>query len=78
MDYLLYCTGECDDAMRDRDFYLVKNVHNTQEARELLDDWFRREERSDDASYYDVFVKGENIEDAMCGVTHWNYRFTTV
>lgn len=81
MDYLFYCTGECEDALRDRDFYLVKNCASEDAARALLADWFKREEigdGEDEANRYDVFVTGENIEDATADRVNWNYRFTTV
>lgn len=78
MDYLFFCTGECDDAMRDRDFYLVKNVVDEIEARERLAAYFLHENFNDSAEDYSVFVTGENIEDAMGAVQHWSYRFYTV
>jgi hypothetical protein len=67
MDYLFFCTGECDDAMRDRDFYLVHHAKDEDMARaelarhlaeDVLDD---PSTAVDEADTYSVFVKGENL-----------------
>ena len=79
MDYLMFCTGECDDAMRDRDFYLVKNRSSATSARaalaaHFLCEGYSEEYASDRAEDYSVFIKGVGLEDAMAGKENYSYR----
>ena len=76
MNYLFFCTGECPDALRDRDFYLVAAEDETS-ARERLTAWFAKNGYSDSADDYSVFVKGENLSEGIT-VPHCYFRMQTV
>jgi hypothetical protein len=78
MDYLLFCTSECDDALRDRDLFLVQNATDEDHARALLAAHFLADGSSDDAAYYSVMVKGDNLVDGFAGQTHYCYRMQVV
>lgn len=67
-DMLLYCSGECNDSLRDRVFYLVRNVKDLSDARERVykhsieDGTFVSEEDARaDADDQDIFCEGDNL-----------------
>ena len=76
MNFLFFCTGECSDALRDRDFYLVA-ADDEAHARAKLAAWFAKNEYSDCANDYSVFVKGENLSEGIT-VSHYYFRMQTV
>ena len=80
MDYLFFCTSECDDALRDRDFFLVKDAEFEDTARNALQCYFNESypENPDLAENYSVFITGENLQDANANITHFCYRLTVV
>ena len=78
MDYLMFCTGECDDALRDRYFYLVRGAVSEDDARWKLGIWFHMNDYSDLAEYYSVFVTGENLKDGAGDTIHYCYNMEIV
>ena len=76
MNFLFFCTGECSDALRDRDFYLV-DAEDEASARARLTAWFAKNEHSDYESNYSVFVKGENLSEGITGI-HYYFRMQTI
>lgn len=77
-DFLLFNAGECDDAMRDRYFYLVRNVENADAARVKLQQYFDKEEYTDDAEYYEAMIEGNNLKDSLAGKENYSYRMQEV
>lgn len=41
-DYLFFCTGECNDSLRDRYFYLVRDCSSEESARTKLQAHFNK------------------------------------
>ena len=82
MDFLFFNTGECDDALRDRDFYLVHNAGGEAEARVELERYFREDALDNPelahevAEDHSVFLKGDNLVDGMADQVHYCYRMT--
>ena len=74
--FLFFCTGECPDALRDRDFYLVA-AEDEVSARARLTAWFAIDGSNDSADNYSVFVKGENLSEGLTGVHHC-FRMQTI
>lgn len=86
MDYLMFnALGECEDSLRDRDFYLVEGATSLAEAQYRLAAFFQSEDVFDmevdpveEAAYYLPFVTGVNLADGSEGAEHWMYRMHTV
>ncbi len=76
MNFLFFCTGECSDALRDRDFYLVE-AEDEAAARTRMAAWFAKNGYSDCESNYSVFVKGESLSEGITGV-HYHFRMQTI
>ena len=74
--FLFFCTGECSDALRDRDFYLVA-ADDEVSARASLAAWFAKNGYSDCADDYSVFIKGENLSEGIIGA-HYYFRMQTI
>ena len=77
MDFLFFCTSECDDALRDRDFYLAQNCDGEEEARKALDIFFSSNDYNDFADNYSVFVSGSNIKEGTEN-PHYCFRFQII
>lgn len=80
MDILFFNTGECDDALRDRDLYLVHNAKDEADARVELERYLREEGLNDPSMAHDVaedhsvMLIGDNLRDGMAGTQHYCYR----
>ena len=83
MDYLMFCTGECNDSLRDRDLFIVRHADSEEHAQRKLDRFFREELYSDDPEFsdsgenYNAMVHGENLADSF-PEPHYLYRMTEV
>ena len=83
MDYLFFNAGECEDALRDRTFILVRDVETREEANTRLYEYFvgegyGAEDAETYADFHEVFVYGPHLWDGYEDIQHWNYRMVEI
>lgn len=76
MDILLFNAGECNDALRDREFYIVRGCADVDSAIAKLAQYFTNEGMRfpvETANDYEVMLTGENLQDPWADQPQHSY-----